>query len=75
MIHALLTDGRTILIGENEPVQTQPDPLRADSEPLYNRFAWELFTITGRRQLVVRIDFRGPWWPIARLRRIDDPQP
>ncbi len=70
MIHALLTDGRTILIGDNERIE-----VKTDLETVYNHFASELLRMQPRQgsQWSVRVGFRNPWWPIARLRHLDDP--
>lgn len=65
MIHAYLTDGRTILIGDNEPIEAKSNLLCAEIETVYNRFASELLAIEPERRRFVRVNFRNPWWPIA----------
>ena len=64
MIHAYLTDGRTILIGDNEPIEAKSNLLCAEIETVYNRFASELLAIEPERRRFVRVNFRNPWWPI-----------
>jgi hypothetical protein len=77
MIHATLTDGRTVLFGDDERVQAVAwNPESCFEQPMHlcGDPAAKLPDLRADLRRFVRVNHRGRWWPIAQLRRVPDPE-
>jgi hypothetical protein len=71
MIHCELNDGRTVLIGDNEAVSATAHAQDAYFETHECRRS-KLPEIKPAERRFIRINHRGPWFPVNRLRRIGE---